>query len=193
MFASFPVFSLSIAPAASNSVTTPRTRPITLNPFPYTHCREAMDRLPEGAKVILEDGSPLDETWVNSFHLDGTVEDLGRGLGRVPVATHDTRSPDQQLGVVGDADLQPRQRRAHGPERSTVTRVSCDGRALRGAVALDDAHAEGLPRLLQLRIVGERPEQRLELDAADRAVTGLEDDEARPVDGAVRRREERRA
>jgi 2-oxoglutarate ferredoxin oxidoreductase subunit alpha len=65
-------------------------RPITLSPFPTVACREAMDRLPEGAKVLdveMNMGQMIDDVRLVA---EGTrqIEFLGKAGGIVP-------SPDE--------------------------------------------------------------------------------------------------
>jgi len=70
-------------------------RPITLSPFPVIACREAMDRLPEGAKVLdieMSMGQMIDDVRIVA---EGTrqIEFFGTAGGIVP-------SPDEVAGKI---------------------------------------------------------------------------------------------
>jgi hypothetical protein len=78
---------------------------------------------------------------------------LGRPLGIVPVAEHHVRSACQKLALRTEAHLHVLQRPADtARRRAAVARAAGDdGRALAGAVALHDPHAQPLPEALRLR------------------------------------------
>src|SRR5207245_1067518 len=78
------------------------------------------------------------------------AERLARRLLVAPVAGEDVVAVEQDLAVLGDADVAARQRDADRPEAEAAEAVDRGRGALRQAVALEDDDAEGVEELEDL-------------------------------------------
>jgi hypothetical protein len=79
------------------------------------------------------------------------VEHRGGRLGVVPVALEQRRSPEQDLALGRDPELERRHRPAHRAEAAVVGRVRGSEGGLGRPVALEHGDAERLPGELQRR------------------------------------------
>src|SRR5207245_5930932 len=117
--------------------------------------RVDLEPVGEDDHVLLPAAQPQESVRVDLAEIAGViptvaVEDRARRILVLPVALEHVRPMDEDLAVAGDADLDARDGDADRAEAIAVKPVERDrGRALRGAVSLEDVDAEVAPRLAE--------------------------------------------
>src|ERR1700724_1054694 len=85
----------------------------------------------------------------------GVGERILRLFGTIPISLKDRRAAYQDFAVFGDADLEIRQRLAHGPDAMVDRRVYSDhGRGFGKAVSFVNADTDGRVPLRQFTSQG---------------------------------------